>query len=389
MSVLSKWSMSAMGRGKKSSSQADLSASMSKMSLLSEDPYAARLSPSSSGSSAPVRQIDPELDLGTLVVVVMKAKNLSNSRAISKQNPYCSVRVGKHSDRTKAITRGGQAPVWDHESRFRLCTEDDNRTLKLCVFDQNGSQTEIIGDSLVSLQPALEKPPQLGYDDWFPIKFNNRYVGEVYLEMTFYPSKKSRRSSTMSGSAHSARSSRSQSPTRSHRASTPAIPSRPCSPVRSSPRSSRVYLQHSESMPTLGEHVLTHERSTLPSPPDEAPYDASLGDLSIHDVPHFRTPNYGTSSHYGNIEASKSANSLNKSSRRHSRPLPKLPPGPNLQSSFTQLPPIPSERPIPSQLPIVPPQHHHSTPSTDRAQADIFKQINDGYEASLFERLKP
>lgn len=123
---------------------------------------------------------------GTLVVVVMKAKNLHNNRSVSKQNPFCTIRISSESQRTKAIVRGGQNPKWDEELRFRINRELDSRHLKIAVFDQNGSNVDIIGDTLIPLAPAYNASVEEGYDDWHQIRYNGKYVGEVYLETTFY-----------------------------------------------------------------------------------------------------------------------------------------------------------------------------------------------------------
>lgn len=271
-------------------------------------------------------------DFGTLIVVIMKAKNLHNRRAVSKQNPYCSVRIAKHSDRTKTITRGGQVPLWDHEARFKLNLNDDNRQLKLCVFDQNGSNTEIIGDALIPLKQAFEAPSDVGHDGWYPIYFNKRYVGEVFLEMTFYPTR------------HSKRSSR--------RSSTDSAQITPSSPLRNSAFS------RSSSMENL--HSLSPSRSALSAPPLPPTHFALSASQALPSgkqaLPSIIHRNESVQIiHEDNITPV----SRSSSPRRTGRPLPRIP-----------------------QEPAICPE-----PLT--AQEDIQRQINDGYEASLFERLKP
>ncbi|KAK7695702.1 hypothetical protein QCA50_000338 [Cerrena zonata] len=59
-------------------------------------------------------------DIGTLIVVILKARNLPNKRHIGKQDPYCTVSLNGEKRRTKAIKRGGQHPEWDEEIRFTL-----------------------------------------------------------------------------------------------------------------------------------------------------------------------------------------------------------------------------------------------------------------------------
>ncbi|KAA8916383.1 hypothetical protein TRICI_001458 [Trichomonascus ciferrii] len=80
-------------------------------------------------------------------------------------------------------------PAWDHEVRFELKDMKDHRVLKLSVLDENDSKPELIGDTVIMLDKALESLPSEGYDAWHELEFKGKYAGEVYLEMTFYPAK--------------------------------------------------------------------------------------------------------------------------------------------------------------------------------------------------------
>jgi hypothetical protein len=50
--------------------------------------------------------------IGTLVVIMDRARNLPNKRAMGKQDPYCAARLGKEAKKTKTDKRGGQTPKW-------------------------------------------------------------------------------------------------------------------------------------------------------------------------------------------------------------------------------------------------------------------------------------
>ena len=50
--------------------------------------------------------------IGTLVVIVDRAKNLPNRKTMGKQNPYCAARLGKEAKKTDTDVRGGQTPRW-------------------------------------------------------------------------------------------------------------------------------------------------------------------------------------------------------------------------------------------------------------------------------------
>ena len=51
-------------------------------------------------------------EIGTLVMVCDRAKNLPNRKTMGKQNPYCAARLGKEAKKTSVDKRGGQTPRW-------------------------------------------------------------------------------------------------------------------------------------------------------------------------------------------------------------------------------------------------------------------------------------
>lgn len=55
------------------------------------------------------------------------------------------------------------------------------------MLDETDGKPELIGDALIPLKEALESNPVDGYDDWHQLTYKGKYAGEVYLEMTFYP----------------------------------------------------------------------------------------------------------------------------------------------------------------------------------------------------------
>lgn len=51
-------------------------------------------------------------EIGTLVVVIDRAKNLPSRRSMGKQDPYCAIRLAKEAKKTSTDRRGGQTPRW-------------------------------------------------------------------------------------------------------------------------------------------------------------------------------------------------------------------------------------------------------------------------------------
>ncbi|POW05869.1 hypothetical protein PSTT_09414, partial [Puccinia striiformis] len=152
--------------------------------------------------------------LGTLIVVVLKARNLPNNQRMGKQDPYATCTYLSHCVRTKTDKRGGQHPVWDDELPFDIydnpkdamasasvsTTATDGivpvkstappigsagsagvKELLVAVFADDPRDPNLIGEGKVDLTETLKKGE---FDDWVTVS-----IKAVYLEMTFYSAK--------------------------------------------------------------------------------------------------------------------------------------------------------------------------------------------------------
>ncbi|WVW85414.1 hypothetical protein I302_107452 [Kwoniella bestiolae CBS 10118] len=173
-------------------------------------------------------------ELGTLVVVVGKAKNLVNKSRFGKQDPFCTVAIGEDKQRTKPIKRGGQHPEWDEELRFAIVEDLDDvlvrsesqsdslssstngapppplkdspsgvitsaalanksrkgplnkkggKSLKVACYADDAKEPELIGECVVNIDDVLKKGE---VDEWYDFLYKDKYSGEVYLELTFF-----------------------------------------------------------------------------------------------------------------------------------------------------------------------------------------------------------
>lgn len=87
----------------------------------------------------------------TLIIIVMRAKNLPNLVKIGKQNPFATVSYGGAKKKTTTIDRGGQAPEWDEEFRFEI--PEDMETVEI----PEGAKVSKTGGLLPAI-PAGEVP---------------------------------------------------------------------------------------------------------------------------------------------------------------------------------------------------------------------------------------
>ncbi|KAI1107073.1 hypothetical protein F4804DRAFT_329597 [Jackrogersella minutella] len=126
-------------------------------------------------------------EIGTLVLIVDRAKNLPNRKTIGKQDPYCAARLAKEAKKTTTDIRGGQTPKWDQELRFLVHDSPDYYQLKLSVFNDD-RKTELIGETWIDLRDIIIRGGGQS-DQWHSLNCKGKYAGEVRIEITYYDSR--------------------------------------------------------------------------------------------------------------------------------------------------------------------------------------------------------
>ncbi|KAI1380824.1 hypothetical protein F4677DRAFT_199430 [Hypoxylon crocopeplum] len=126
-------------------------------------------------------------EIGTLVLIVDRAKNLPNRKTIGKQDPYCAARLAKEAKKTTTDIRGGQTPKWDQELRFIVHDSPDYYQLKLSVFNDD-RKTELIGETWIDLRDIIVRGGGQS-DQWHNLNCKGKYAGEVRIEITYYDSR--------------------------------------------------------------------------------------------------------------------------------------------------------------------------------------------------------
>ncbi|KAJ6630969.1 C2 domain-containing protein, partial [Mycena sp. CBHHK59/15] len=127
---------------------------------------------------------DHDLELGTLVIVVLKARNL-NDKYFWKQDVFAQVGLNGETKRTKVDIKGGQHPMWDEEIRIPVMKDsaEKSRKLQVSCWAKEPKKEENIGQGYVDLAETLRTGE---FDDWVSLEINGTTRGEIYLEMTYY-----------------------------------------------------------------------------------------------------------------------------------------------------------------------------------------------------------
>ncbi|KDR79023.1 hypothetical protein GALMADRAFT_244752 [Galerina marginata CBS 339.88] len=139
-------------------------------------------------SKAPINlndKPDKEAQLGTLIVVLLKARNLNDKHSFRKQDVFAQATLNGAQKRTNVDIKGGQHPEWDGEVRFYIMKNPaaKYRKLEVACYAQEPRSEDLLGKGVVDITETLRTGE---FDDWVSLEVDGVQRGELYLEMTYY-----------------------------------------------------------------------------------------------------------------------------------------------------------------------------------------------------------
>lgn len=95
-------------------------------------------------------------ELGTLVVVVLKARNLPDKHFF-KQDVYAQVTIQGTTKKTQLVIKGGQHPEWDEELRFpvRELSTKDAMIMEVSCWSKEPRTNDIVGKGELDITETL------------------------------------------------------------------------------------------------------------------------------------------------------------------------------------------------------------------------------------------
>ncbi|KAF8899902.1 C2 domain-containing protein [Gymnopilus junonius] len=133
----------------------------------------------------PASPNDKESELGTLIVVLLKARNLNDKHSFRKSDVFAQATLNGAHKRTPVDIKGGQHPEWDGEVRFPVMksTSAKFRTLEVACYSQEPRSEDLMGKGILDITQTLQTGE---FDDWVPLEIDGVQRGDIYLEMTYY-----------------------------------------------------------------------------------------------------------------------------------------------------------------------------------------------------------
>ncbi|KAF8802443.1 hypothetical protein BYT27DRAFT_7196627 [Phlegmacium glaucopus] len=130
---------------------------------------------------------DKDSELGTLIIVLLKARNLNDKHSFRKQDVVAQATLNGVQKRSHVDVRGGQHPEWDSEVRFTVLKGNGpggkNRKLEVACYSQESKSEDLLGKATVDISDTLNTGE---FDDWVSLDIDGVIRGDIYLEMTYY-----------------------------------------------------------------------------------------------------------------------------------------------------------------------------------------------------------
>ncbi|OBZ72644.1 Ingression protein fic1 [Grifola frondosa] len=307
-------------------------------------------------------------EIGTLVVVVLKARNLQDKHFLYKQDVFAQVTLNGTTKKTRVEERGGQHPVWDEELRLPVfnSSSEQHRSLQVSCWSKEPRVDELLCQGKVDISETLRTGE---FDDWVQLEHDGAYRGELYLEMTFYaagPPPLQRRASKLTPS------DRLAAPIRPYAYPHPSSKTPPgSSPLRTPHSSTHPDQHHVSNVPTspTGTHLAppgpssTHSSPRnrddplppLPAEPETIPAILRAGrpHTSPQSDPRPLPPNHPLHTRYPSPPRSPPHNAVPMLSRNPQSASERIVPPASLRPGAPFVPPEP--RPYPYNYPPLPP----------------------------------
>ncbi|KAJ2924625.1 hypothetical protein H1R20_g12450, partial [Candolleomyces eurysporus] len=98
-----------------------------------------------------------EAEIGTLIVVVLKARNLNDKHTFRKQDAYAKVALNGTEKKTKVDIKGGQHPVWDDEVRFPVLKTPSGklRKLEISCWSKEPRDDDLLGKATLDISDTI------------------------------------------------------------------------------------------------------------------------------------------------------------------------------------------------------------------------------------------
>uniref|UniRef100_A0A7S2QT99 C2 domain-containing protein n=1 Tax=Chlamydomonas chlamydogama TaxID=225041 RepID=A0A7S2QT99_9CHLO len=123
------------------------------------------------------------LDAGELTLTLEYGQNLKDQDWFGRQDPYCIVKCGTQTFKSRTCTDGGKNPVWNETFRFNVINENDISIT--CMDEDTLSRDDLIGQGTFTLAKVRERGTDRLQVPMLTKK--NKQHGFISINLTYTP----------------------------------------------------------------------------------------------------------------------------------------------------------------------------------------------------------
>ena len=117
-----------------------------------------------------------------LTITVAEGKLIRDTEMFGTMDPYCTITFKNQKFKTRIHNGGGKKPIWG--DTFSIETTSPTEEIVLRCWDQDVTTSDPIGFVTIKLSSLMIN---CGVEDWFPIMFENKTAGEIFIKSKFEP----------------------------------------------------------------------------------------------------------------------------------------------------------------------------------------------------------
>lgn len=117
-----------------------------------------------------------------MTITLVEGKLVRNTEYLGEMDPYCTLTFKNQKFKTKVHDNGGKKPVWNES--FSIEVESPTEEIVLRCWDLDLTSSSPIGFATIKLSSLMIN---CGIEDWFPIIFENKTAGEIFIRSKFEP----------------------------------------------------------------------------------------------------------------------------------------------------------------------------------------------------------
>merc|ERR1711934_710402 len=114
--------------------------------------------------------------MATLRIEIVEAKLTRDTDTFGKMDPYCILKAGKQTHKTKVLDGAGKEPKWNEG--FDVDAKKAGASIKIEVKDEDVTNSDDIGEANIKV---AELSAEGGFDKWVDIKYKGKKAGQIHV----------------------------------------------------------------------------------------------------------------------------------------------------------------------------------------------------------------